>query len=332
MTSSGPGCGAIRGTPRTSTPTTWQLQPPAKPRAPRVRSTPSFSPGSRPGKPRANSWVTTQIRPLRLWRREWRKERASLWPRRSDAHRIHPPTPARNLRTSAPYGRCKHLRLPEPSLEKSAVDLERFFRLLVQSLAATDPARLRGPIHLAEIRDSIVPYRASRRTLQIESSEDYELALMRLCAGEAGLARTEAAGRQAEFAAELGSANPDLSLVHQHGDTAIQLNPEAVARILDPKPDLRFAPRQPPLATDAKTPRKRARARPESPAVEQQVLTSCNRCRGALPAGRVVNFCPHCGQNLVRRHCSQCNTELEASWKHCVSCGTAVAGPRSSAS
>jgi predicted RNA-binding Zn-ribbon protein involved in translation (DUF1610 family) len=220
------------------------------------------------------------------------------------------------------------LRLPEPSLEKATVDLERLFRQLVQSLAATDPARLRGSIHLAEIRDSIVPYRASRRALQIESSEDYELALLRLCAGEGGLARTES-GIQAEFAAEIGSSNPDLSLVHQRGDTAIQLNQDAVARILDPKPDLRFAPRQSPIAADPKTPRKRTRAKPDSPAAEQRPLTSCNRCGGALPVGRVVNFCPQCGQNLV--HCSHCNTELEATWKHCVSCGMSVAGPRSSA-
>jgi predicted RNA-binding Zn-ribbon protein involved in translation (DUF1610 family) len=223
------------------------------------------------------------------------------------------------------------LRLPQPSLEKFAVDLERLFRQLVQGLAATGPARLRGPIHLAEIRDSIIPYRASRRALQIESSEDYELALMRLCAGEAGLARTEPASVQAEFAAELGSLNPDLSLVHQLGETAIHLNPDAVTRVLDPKPDLRFAPRQSPLASDAKTSRKRTRAKPDSPVGEQQVLTSCSRCGGTLPGGRVVNFCPQCGQNLVRRHCSQCNTELEPTWKHCVSCGTSVAGPRSSA-
>jgi hypothetical protein len=35
----------------------------------------------------------------------------------------------------------------------------------------------------------------------------------------------------------------------------------------------------------------------------------------------VVNFCPQCGQNLTRRQCPHCNTELEPGWKHCVSCG-----------
>ena len=209
------------------------------------------------------------------------------------------------------------------------MDLERLFRQLVNTLAATDPARLRGPIQVAELCDSIVPYRANRKALQIETSEDYELAVMRLCAGEAGLARTNPANVQTEFAAETATSNPDLGLLHQHGAASIHLNPDAVARVLEPKPDLRFAPRQSPITPELKTPRKRGRSKADSPPVEPPVPASCNRCGGALPTGRIVNFCPQCGQNLMRRHCPQCNTELEASWKHCVSCGTSVAGPRS---
>lgn len=211
------------------------------------------------------------------------------------------------------------------------MDLERLFRQLVHNLAAVDPARLRRPIQVAELRDSIVPYRAHRRALQIETSEDYELAVMRLGAGEAGLARTEPASVQTEFAAATASSNPDFGLLDQHGKAAIHLNPEAVARILDPKPDLRFAPRQSPIIPEAKTPRKRTRSKTDAPPVDPRTPTCCNRCGGALPVGRIVNFCPQCGQNLMRRHCPQCNTELEASWKHCVSCGTSLAGARSNA-
>ena len=210
------------------------------------------------------------------------------------------------------------------------MDLERLFRQLVHNLAATDPARLRGPIQVAELRESIVPYRANRRALQIETSEDYELAVMRLCAGETGLARTEPGNVETEFAAETATSNPDLGLLQQHGAASIHLNPDAVARVLDPKPDIRFAPRHSPITPEVKTPRKRSRSKPNAPPVEPGPPASCNRCGGALPVGRIVNFCPQCGQNLMRRHCPQCNTELEASWKHCVSCGTSVAGPRSS--
>ena len=70
-------------------------------------------------------------------------------------------------------------------------DLERFFRRLVANLAGTDPALLHRPIPLEDIHQSIVPYRTNRRALQLESSEDYELVLLRLCAGEEPFALSE---------------------------------------------------------------------------------------------------------------------------------------------
>ena len=94
-------------------------------------------------------------------------------------------------------------------------DLERFFRRLVANLAGSDPARLHRPIPLEDIHESIVPYRSNRRALQLESSEDYELVLLRLCAGEGGLVRTEPEEARARFAEELQSPNPDLHVLHQ---------------------------------------------------------------------------------------------------------------------
>jgi hypothetical protein len=197
-------------------------------------------------------------------------------------------------------------------------DLDRIFRQIVVNLTATDPARLRDPLSLAEIRDSIVPYRANRRALQIESSEDYEVALIRLCAGEGGLATTQPREAQEEFASELVSPNPDLSVIQKHEKAFVSLNPDALARAADPNPDRAFAPREttePPTVPRQPTPA--ATPRP----IENE-LPRCKRCGDTLPTGRVVNFCPQCGQNLTRRRCPQCNAELELEWRHCVSCGT----------
>ena len=47
----------------------------------------------------------------------------------------------------------------------------------------------------------------------------------------------------------------------------------------------------------------------------------CRYCGGALPDGRRITFCPHCGQNLTVRHCPACSTELEVGWKFCTTCG-----------
>jgi hypothetical protein len=51
---------------------------------------------------------------------------------------------------------------------------------------------------------------------------------------------------------------------------------------------------------------------------------TCPHCKGELPAGREINFCPHCGQDLTVRHCPACGSELEHEWKFCVTCGRAV--------
>ena len=52
---------------------------------------------------------------------------------------------------------------------------------------------------------------------------------------------------------------------------------------------------------------------------------SCRYCSGALPDGRRLVFCPHCGQNLTIQHCPACSTELELGWKFCTTCGRGVA-------
>lgn len=209
-------------------------------------------------------------------------------------------------------------------------DLSRFFGQMVRNLAATDPARLRRPLPLGEIRETILPYRANRRALRLETSEDYELVLIRLCAGEGGFARTEPDDVHAEFAAEALSSNPDLTIVHRHEDAVVILNQEQLARALDPAQELGSAPSDQRFAPPA--PREPASA-PEPPAPAREVSKPqsaplppavCRACGGKLPPGRSVKFCPHCGESQVLTHCPECQTELEPAWRHCVACGAAV--------
>jgi rRNA maturation endonuclease Nob1 len=47
----------------------------------------------------------------------------------------------------------------------------------------------------------------------------------------------------------------------------------------------------------------------------------CRSCDQALPAGREITFCPHCGQNLTTVSCLACGSELELGWKFCPVCG-----------
>lgn len=216
-------------------------------------------------------------------------------------------------------------------------DLERFFRQIARNLAATDPARLHRPLPLTDLRDSIVPYRANRRALQLESSEDYELVLLRLCAGEAGFARIEPDDVRAEFEAEARSSNPDLGIVHRHEKAVVSLDPKLLALALNHEPGLAFAPPDPSVPLPV---RQAATTLPELPSLEplsaeaepagaaDPELPHCGLCGRILPKGRVVNFCPHCGGSQVHTRCPACQSETEPGWRHCVSCGLAIGGER----
>lgn len=50
----------------------------------------------------------------------------------------------------------------------------------------------------------------------------------------------------------------------------------------------------------------------------------CPYCTGALPGGRGVTFCPHCGMNVTIAQCPACSSEVEAGWNFCVTCGRDV--------
>jgi hypothetical protein len=210
-------------------------------------------------------------------------------------------------------------------------DLERFFRLLVSSLAATDPGRLHGPLPVTEIRQTILPYRANRRALSLESSEDYELMLVRLCAGEGGLARTEPEEAHAEFAAEAQSSNPDLGIVERHQAAVVILNPEQVARARNPVSDIAFAPpdqryappESPVVQPTAKSPRPVSR-RDSTEMKSGRAGAICRCCGEKLPNGRKAKFCPHCGQSQALTQCPECQVDLEPSWRHCVNCGATL--------
>jgi predicted RNA-binding Zn-ribbon protein involved in translation (DUF1610 family) len=210
-------------------------------------------------------------------------------------------------------------------------DLERFFVQLVRNVAAGDRSRLGKPLFLVEIRNSILPYRGNRRALQLESSEEYEILLMRLVAGEGGFARTGPDEVHDEFVRQLASPHPDLTITQQHENAIVHLDPQAVAKALDPKPELAYAPPAPipdhPQIPPSQPPTPTTRRAASQSKEAKNGPLRCSRCGGGLPAGRLVNFCPQCGQNLIRSLCSECKTELEPEWRHCVNCGAAV-GPR----
>jgi hypothetical protein len=52
----------------------------------------------------------------------------------------------------------------------------------------------------------------------------------------------------------------------------------------------------------------------------------CGFCDSALPGGRIVRFCPHCGADQALRPCASCGEPLDASWGFCTACGATQGG------
>ena len=230
-------------------------------------------------------------------------------------------------------------------------DLDRLFRRLVDGLIAIDPARLHQPLRVAELVRSIVPYRTSRTPLGLDSVEDYDLLVLRLLSGEGGFVSVRPEEVASRSRAELLGANPDPALLREFGGAEVTLATDRLAQALGPGPEAAWAP--PEGADSEQTPEtlddghdsdvdagvietgrvpwtvdaiiaSRGGVIPLNTGAVPDEGTRCGYCGGLLPAGRQVNFCPHCGNSQTFIRCAECGSEVEFGWQHCVACGAAV--------
>lgn len=243
--------------------------------------------------------------------------------------------------------------LPGPAAPMS--DLERLFRRLVANLAALDPAAIRRPVAIREIHERLVPYRTHRLSLGLDTSEDYEMTLLRLCAGEQGWAAAFPLDARAAMAKEAASVNPNTSLYRKFPAATVLLDPDRAAevlagRVFTPRAPVEGPARESAEDEEAKTPPQDGRASDELEAddsllpfaLEEEtedetrriahprevaaVTAPCPYCGAGLPVGRTVLFCPHCGQNIGVVHCPTCGSELDVGWQFCITCGQKVTG------
>jgi hypothetical protein len=165
--------------------------------------------------------------------------------------------------------------------------------------------------------------------LELESSEDYELVLMQLCAGEGGFAITEPEDVQELFGAEVRGTNPDLGLLQLHENAVVSLRAGPVAEALNHAPDLAFAPPGTIQASKIEASDVHERRVPDfepllDDSLPDDIPSHCGRCAGVLPPNRVVNFCPNCGADQATARCASCQANVEAGWRHCVTCGASL--------
>lgn len=235
-------------------------------------------------------------------------------------------------------------------------DLERMYRHLVRTLRTKFTPLLTQPFEVGELYQTILPYRLHRRELGLETNQDYEMVLMSLLAGTRGYLVVDDKMRDV-LAAELASPNPDPSKVRGFSAAHIALAPEILHRLeaegrasgVQGSIDL-TTPRSPsagphrtgsgampigsisttvpltgspagasapanPVVPSEPTPRRAPRP------VTIEAGEHCMFCKGELPTGRAISFCPHCGQDLTVVHCPACGSELERGWRFCITCG-----------
>ncbi len=230
-------------------------------------------------------------------------------------------------------------------------DLDRLFERLVRVLASDAPGRLAVPFPAAEVYERLVPYRSNRSTLRVATHQDYEMAVLRLLAGERGYVSLEPTEVQQALQREAGEQNPDTGLFRQFPDAILSLNRLAAERFL--RGDRVYAPTPPPPTASAAASATSTRPRVEAGEPEEEVeedgpeesaasrATSsaspfelaeqtetprqCPYCGETVPANRKVNFCPQCGQPPSGElRCPACGSEVDVGWRYCVGCGRAT--------
>lgn len=199
-------------------------------------------------------------------------------------------------------------------------DLDRLFHKLVAVMTQQDPAALRTPFQVSEIYRSILPYRVYKRHLEFDTNEDYEMAVLRLLAGERGYASIEPAEAQEVLKQEATSINPNPGAFRQYAAATVRLSQNAAQTVL------RSPESYAPPAVEA--PRNELNVEPAAQ-VETPVFEAlhnppgelCPHCNEAIPSEREVKFCPFCGGRIGSIPCQSCGTEIELGWRYCVTCG-----------
>lgn len=219
----------------------------------------------------------------------------------------------------------------------SLASLERFFSVLVETIRDSKPAYLVGPFTVAEIYQSLIPYRTHRDRLGVEMNGDYEDSLLRLLAGEGEFLQMESEQASNRIRKELGRKNPNSGVYREFAAAEVRLNPARVGPATNGSAEVGTAipkrkatvpevaePEAPPQAairTPAEKGRRGGTPGASTPVEDSERPTDCPTCGGALPDRATLQFCPHCGKNTRLVPCRSCGEELDRSWRFCVACG-----------
>lgn len=109
-------------------------------------------------------------------------------------------------------------------------DLDRTFHRLSSVIRAEYPEYLDRPFEVGDLYQTLIPYRHHRRELELETNQDYELALTRLLAGERGYLRVDER-MQERLRQELASSHPDTAAFRAFNTAKVAIAPDAANRL-----------------------------------------------------------------------------------------------------
>ncbi len=101
-------------------------------------------------------------------------------------------------------------------------DLDRLYNRLVENIRSSYPEYMSRPFEVSELYQTLVPYRHNRRELQIDTNGDYEIALLRLLAGERGYLQGETAMHDM-VKRELATPNPNSAIFREFAARQVTL-------------------------------------------------------------------------------------------------------------
>ena len=216
-------------------------------------------------------------------------------------------------------------------------ELDRLFSLLVEALARE--TRVAVPFPAADLYERLVPYRSNRQRLNVATHQDYEMAVLRLLAGERNYIQLEPETVRDAMQREIATINPDPAYFRSFPEAQVMVNGHAAERVLladrayappldpdddglldttgeNPVPPVAYSSAQSPVVPVR--PSRFRVARPPDMLSDQQ----CEYCGGVLPTNRDVRFCPHCGQPQEGDlKCPGCSSPLDVGWAYCLACG-----------
>lgn len=212
-------------------------------------------------------------------------------------------------------------------------ELDRLFALLVAALARE--TRVAVPFPAAEVYERLVPYRSNRSRLNVATHQDYEMAVLRLLAGERGYVRLEPDTVREAMRSEAQSVNPDPAYFRSFPDAQVMVNGRAAERVLladkayapetdSPAEELLDTTGENPIPPQPYVPPDAFRATRTPPAGVPSAH-QCEYCGGVLPGNRDARFCPHCGQPQEGQlKCPGCGSDVDVGWAYCLTCGRAT--------